>query len=150
MNSSNIPLRRSARLAAKNQKMNPVSIPGSPSVITPQEEHIKVSKLIKRLRKIMPNDDSYFSEHKEFVKDLLNKISNLNYKNTKIRLTTELFSYLQSFGRDLLEVKRFQNSVKNKISELEKEISKIPDENRYKRNFCVSMDQVLIRIKQYS
>jgi hypothetical protein len=146
-----VPLRRSPRLlelAKKSQIENmPVFIPAT---LTPQQEHIETSYIIRDMGKIIPSRDAPKEVHAAYAKKWLNHMESITWKNCKIRLINELFWYLNSVGRILLSQNvKFRETVMAKIAELDESIYRMPD-SRYKTDFYYTTAPLVMTIEMFS
>jgi hypothetical protein len=153
MSSSAAPLRRSPRLlelAKKSQIENmPVFIPAK-ATLTPQQEHIQVSYIIRDMVKIRPLYEAPKEVHAAYARKWLDHMAQMTWKNTKIRLINELFWYLNSVGRVLLSQNvKFRETVMAKIAELDESIYRMPD-SRYKTDFYYTAAPLVMTIEMLS
>ena len=148
MASTQVPLRRSARLAAKYGYVKNEEVKEDP-IRTPQEEHILVSQFIKEMRKEKLRNANDGPKHTQITKSYYNIFETLYYKNTRIRVLTEMFYYLQSYGILILKQTKLRDIIQNKINEFKESVSLLPEDNKYKKRFLVVMDLLQLRINEY-
>lgn len=146
-----MPLRRSPRLlelAKKSQIENMAVSP--PATLTPQQQHIVTSYIIRDMAKIRPSYDAPKDAHVAYAKKWLDHMGSITWKNCKIRLINELFWYLNSVGRVLLSQNlKFRETVMAKIAELDETLYKMPD-SIYKTDFYYIAAPLVLTIEMLS
>ena len=116
-------VRRSPRLLEKEARLNgPQPAYAAYIRLTPQQDHIKTTYLLKEMYTMRPAEDAGVDRHREHTKKYLDICEKATYKNCKIRIITQLFYYLAGNGKKILEYERFRTVVVEKMLEIDDQL----------------------------